>query len=114
MPDGDLGEHLPVEQNIVGLQVVHKLGIGKPGFATCRVYADDPEPPEIALAISTIPERIRARMYDGFLGSLVPVPSRAPIALGFGDDLFMSCSSSCSSCNASHFLSSFLRLCASG
>src|ERR687895_1932514 len=80
--DGDVGQHLAVDLDAGLLQAVHELAVRHALLARGRVDADDPQPPEVTLAVAAVAVGVRVGLEQGLLGPLVALRGLAAVALG--------------------------------
>src|SRR5436190_23590611 len=66
---------------------MHQLRLAHPLTAGGRVYADDPEPPELALSVAAVAVRIAAGALHLLVGEAVARVLAAPVAPGLREDL---------------------------
>src|SRR4051812_44506050 len=69
--DGDVGQHLAVELDAGELQAVDERAVAHAVLARGGVDADDPQAPEVALAVAAVAVRVGVGLHDRFLGPLV-------------------------------------------
>src|SRR5262249_36697524 len=78
---GQIGQHLAVELDPCLPAPSHELVVGEAFLPRGGVDADDPEPPEGALARLAVAVRVDERLVDLLLGALVARVLLAPVAL---------------------------------
>src|SRR5207248_9722023 len=80
-------EHLAVELDLGLLQPVDELVVREAVLPRCRIDADDPEPPELALLVLAVAVRVDERVLDLLLRVLVRGLLEPPVALRLLEDL---------------------------
>src|SRR3990172_8927502 len=84
-----LGEHLPVDLDVVRLQPGDQLVIGGPVLTGSRIDTGDPQTPKLALSSAPVPIGVLHRMHDLLIGGPVSPAPGTLVALGAVEDLLM-------------------------
>src|SRR6185312_574506 len=80
--DGEIGEDLAVELDVGALQPAHELRVADAVYARSGVDADDPEGPEVALALTTVPRGVAPGVVDRVDHRLPELAAPSAVALG--------------------------------
>src|SRR5215210_506376 len=81
---GDVRQGLAIQLHAGVTQPVHELRVGQALTPGRGVDADDPQAPEIALAVAPIAIGVLVGLEQRLLGALVALARLAPVALGAG------------------------------
>lgn len=80
--DGDVGEHLTVENDVRLLETVDELAITKSAHTNSGVDADDPEATEISFPRATVARRVNVGAKHGLLDCSQELATTAAETLG--------------------------------
>src|SRR5260221_9018886 len=80
--DGEVGQDLPIERDVGGLQALDELAIGQAVGAGRRVDTDDPQAAHLALPLLPVAGRVGERVEERLAGGLDQARACALPALG--------------------------------
>jgi hypothetical protein len=83
---GQIRKYFPVELHVGVSEASDQLRVGSPVQSCACVDACNPQPPELALALSAISIGKQQRAVDGVFRDGVDLASATPVALGHGED----------------------------
>jgi len=89
LPDGHIGQHLPVDGDAGFLQPVDELAVGHSLCPAGGVDAEDPEPAHVAFALAAVEIGIAQRVYHRLGGPFDEPVFRAAMTAGQGQDFLM-------------------------
>jgi len=90
LPDGHIGQHLPVYFNAGLLQSVHELTVSDSPGAAGSADTQNPESAHVTFSLAPVKIGIAQRLDYGLIGPLDETVLGTPVTLGHGQYLLMS------------------------
>lgn len=103
--DCELGEHLSVELDALGVESVDQLAVLDVAVRASSGDSDDPEAPEIALFGSSVSEGVLPRLHDLLVSTSENVLLSPEVTLGLANDLLVALVAHEATLNSCHSLS---------